>query len=169
MLVIRLAAPSNIPQIMQLINEIVPVMIAAGNMQWDSTYPNVEVFKNDIALSQLWVADIEGRIAGVLAITTDNEPEYAEAGLDINEPAIVTHRLAVSLLYRGRGLAAALLNKADEVALSRNISVLRIDTSADNQVTQKLFPKAGYVFAGEIDLPVSPGQRFYCYEKRLSL
>lgn len=150
-------------------NEIVPVMIAAGNFQWNSAYPNVDEFENDIALNQLWVADIDDNIAGVAAITTYNEPEYANAGLDINEPAIVTHRLAVGLPYQGRGVAAALLNKAEEVAISRKISVLRIDTSAENLVTQKLFPKSGYVFYGEIGLHFRPGQRFYCYEKRLVL
>ncbi|TWI94042.1 N-acetylglutamate synthase-like GNAT family acetyltransferase [Mucilaginibacter frigoritolerans] len=166
-MIIRLANLSDIPAIMQLIAGVVPVMNAAGNFQWDNTYPNAAVFEEDIALNQLWVADIDGDVAGIAAITTDQEPEYAAMGWDINEMAIVTHRLAVSVNHQGKGIAAALLQQADEVARNRGISKLRIDTNTQNQATQKLFPKLGYTYAGEIGLGFRPNLRFYCYEKVL--
>lgn len=142
-------------------------MNASGNFQWDSTYPNAQVFEKDIALMQLWAAEIDGKIVGVAAITTDQEPEYANVGWDITETAIVTHRLAVSPEYRGRGIAAALLVQAENEAISRGINLLRIDTNTLNKATQRLFPKLGYEFAGEIDLGFRPNLRFYCYEKKL--
>jgi len=95
-MLIRLATLNDIPQIIQLITEVVPVMITSGNLQWDNNYPNIAVFTNDIDRGQLWIAEIEGKIAGITAITTDQEPEYAKVGWDIKEIAIVTHRLAVS-------------------------------------------------------------------------
>jgi GNAT superfamily N-acetyltransferase len=168
MMNIRLALENDIPQIMLLITDVVPEMIASGNLQWDNQYPNEEVFKKDIGLNQLWVAAAEnGDIAGVAAITTDQEPEYAGVGWDINELAIVTHRLAVSPKHRGRGIAATLLQQAERIAISRGIRVLRIDTNTANQATQKLFPKLGYLYSGEIDLGFRPGLKFCCYEKRL--
>jgi ribosomal protein S18 acetylase RimI-like enzyme len=166
-MLIRPATLTDIPQIVQLIAEVVPAMTASGNLQWDSNYPNASVFTNDINHDQLWVAEVNGQIAGITAITTDQEAEYAQIGWDINETAIVTHRLAVSPHYRGLGIAAALLQQAEHEALRRNIKTLRIDTNANNQATQKLFPKLGYVYAGEIGLGFRPGLRFYCYEKRL--
>jgi GNAT superfamily N-acetyltransferase len=152
---------------MQLIAEVVPLMNAAGNFQWDSSYPNVPVFEKDIDLKQLWVAEIDGEIAGVAAITTDQEAEYAHVGWDLNETAIVTHRLAVSPQHQGKGIAAALLLQAEEEAKKKGIPVLRIDTNTANQATQRLFPKLGYVFAGEIGLGFREGLRFKCYEKRI--
>ncbi|WP_208645641.1 GNAT family N-acetyltransferase [Mucilaginibacter endophyticus] len=143
-------------------------MKAAGNFQWDDDYPSKEVFTNDIDLSQLWIAEINGTIAGVAAITTDQDAEYAQAGLDITETAIVTHRLAVNINYQGRGVAAALLIQAEQEATRRGINTLRIDTNIANQATQKLFPKLGYVLAGEISLDLRPGLRFLCYEKRIN-
>jgi len=163
---IRPATLTDIPQIMQLIADVVPLMNAAGNFQWDSTYPNVPVFEKDIDLKQLWVADIDGEIGGIAAITTDQEPEYAHVGWDLNETAIVTHRLAVSPKHQGKGIAAALLMQAETEAINRGIKALRIDTNTANQATQRLFPKLGYVFAGEIGLGFREGLRFYCYEKR---
>jgi len=168
-MIIRLAETADIPAIMSVINTVVPAMNAAGNYQWDYTYPNPQVFEKDIKLKQLWLALIDNNIAGVAAITTDQDPEYAEVGWDIEETAIVVHRLAVNTGYQGKGVAKALMQKAEEIAIERGIDVLRIDTNSENAATQALFPKLGYQFAGEIGLDFRPGLRFYCYEKRISL
>lgn len=165
---IRLATTEDIPQIMELIAAVVPLMRASGNFQWDDTYPNAGVFADDIASGQLWVAEIDGHIAGVTAITTEQYDEYALAGMDITQSAIVTHRLAVNVNYRGRGIAEALLKQAETVAKDRGISILRIDTNSNNKATRQLFPKMGYEFMGEMPLKFRPNLRFYCYEKNLS-
>jgi ribosomal protein S18 acetylase RimI-like enzyme len=167
-MIIRLATLNDIDPIMELIREVVPLMRALGNFQWDDNYPNAGVFENDINLQQLWLAEIDGQIAGIAAITTDQEAEYANAGMDITQTAIVTHRLAVNVNFRGRGIAEALLKQADVVAANRGISILRIDTNSNNKATRQLFPKLGYEFMGEIPLHFRPNLRFYCYEKVLS-
>ena len=164
---LRLATPDDIPPLLGLLRRVVPMMQQTGNFQWDDTYPNAAVFGDDIAQKQLWVAEFDGQLAGVSAITTDQEPTYADVGWNIAEPAIVTHRLAVDPAFRGKGVAKALLLQADEVARQRGISVLRVDTNMQNEATQRLFPALGYVYAGEIGLDFRPGLRFYCYEKRL--
>jgi ribosomal protein S18 acetylase RimI-like enzyme len=142
-------------------------MIASGNLQWDQSYPNEEVFDRDIRLGQLWIAEINTAIAGVAAITMDQEPDYAQVGWDIEEPAIVVHRLAVDPAFRGAGVARALMQMAEEVAADRSLTVLRVDTNTQNEATQRLFPQLGYQLAGEIGLQFRPGLRFFCYEKRL--
>jgi ribosomal protein S18 acetylase RimI-like enzyme len=165
--IIRLATVDDLPALMQLVRQVVPLMRATGNLQWDDTYPNTEVFTRDIELDQLWIAEIDGAIGGVAAITTDQTPEYAEVGWDLNERAIVVHRLAVDPEFRGQGIAGALMQQAEAVAIDSGISVLRVDTNTHNEATQRLFPKLGYTFAGEIGLGFRPGLRFLCYEKRL--
>jgi len=166
-MIIRPATLDDIEPIMKLVAEMVPVMRASGNFQWDDSYPNTEVFTKDVELNQLWVADAGGSIAGFTAITTEQRAEYANVGWDITEPAIVTHRLAVSIHFRGQGIGEDLLNQAEIVAISRGIKILRVDTNNANNATQKLFPKMGYVYSGETGLDHRPGLRFYCYEKRL--
>jgi ribosomal protein S18 acetylase RimI-like enzyme len=168
-MLIRQATLLDIEPIMQLVKVVVPLMIQAGNFQWDDMYPNPAVFETDIQLQQLWLAEIDGTIAGIAAITTDQEPEYAKVGWNINENAIVIHRLAVHPAYQGKGVAVALLKQAELIAANRNIPVLRVDTNSMNKATQALFPRLGYEFAGEIDLSFRPGLLFYCYEKRLAL
>ena len=166
-MIVRPATLIDIPGIMALIKEVVPAMNAAGNFQWDDAYPNAGVFTADIERNQLWVAIVGSEIAGIAAITTHQEPEYADVGWDINETAIVTHRLAVDPKHRGKGVAAALLARAEQEAMRRNIKLLRIDTNTANEATKRLFPKLGYLFAGEIGLGFRPNLRFYCYQKIL--
>jgi ribosomal protein S18 acetylase RimI-like enzyme len=165
---LRPATPADIPAIMQVVRAVVPLMRSAGNLQWDDDYPNPEAFARDIARTQLWVAELGPRIAGMAALTTDQEPEYADVGWDITAPALVVHRLAVHPQFQGLGVASALLQQAEQVAAQRGLPELRVDTNTQNPVTQRLLPKLGYRLVGEIGLAFRPGLRFYCYEKLLA-
>jgi ribosomal protein S18 acetylase RimI-like enzyme len=164
---IRRAEHDDLPALMALMRRVIPLMLAAGNLQWDETYPNEAVFQRDIEQEQLWVVDAETSLAGLAAITMDQEPDYAQVGWDIDEPAIVVHRLAVDPAFRGVGVARTLMQRAEEIAAERGITILRVDTNTQNQATQRLFPRLGYQLAGEISLKMRPGLRFFCYEKRL--
>jgi ribosomal protein S18 acetylase RimI-like enzyme len=165
---VRKATFRDVEPVMALVRRVVPLMRASGNLQWDDHYPNAGVFERDIELDQLWLAEIDGQIAGVAAITSDQEPEYANVGWDIRETAIVVHRLAVDPGFQGKGVAVALMEQAETVARERGIVALRVDTNTQNQITQRLFPKLGYELAGEISLSFRAGLRFLCYEKRLA-
>jgi GNAT superfamily N-acetyltransferase len=114
---IRLAAREDVAALMGLMRRVVPQMRAAGNLQWGDDYPNEAVFERDIECGQLWVAEVDGLVAGVAAVTMDNSPEYAQVGWDLEEPAVVVHRLAVDTAFRGVGVAGALMRKAEEVAV----------------------------------------------------
>lgn len=168
MLQLRLASPEDLPGILCLIGRVVPLMHAAGNFQWEAAYPDEAVFRQDVERRHLWVAELGGKITGVVALTTDQDPEYAQADWDASLPALVTHRLAVDPAAQGQGVAAALLQQAEQVAREQGLSVLRVDTNSENQATQRLFPKLGYRFAGEITLAFRPGLRFFCYEKQVA-
>ncbi|WP_236668872.1 GNAT family N-acetyltransferase [Hymenobacter rubidus] len=164
----RRATLADVPAILALVRRVVPLMQASGNFQWSADYPNEAVFAKDIEREQLWVAELDGAVAGVAALTQDQDEEYAQADWDVTEPALVTHRLAVDPAAQGRGVALALMQEAEKQAVVQNLQVLRVDTNSENAATQRLFPKLGYRFAGEITLAFRPGLRFFCYEKRLS-
>ena len=164
---IRQAELTDVAAAMSLVRRSVPLMRAAGNLQWDDVYPNADAFEEDVRLRQLWVAEVNGEVAGVAAITTDQSPEYADVGWDLKETAVVVHRLAVDPEFRGLGIAERLMSQAEVVARGWGIKVMRVDTNTRNLATQGLLPKLGYALAGEISLEFRPGLRFFCYEKRL--
>ena len=166
-LTLRRATLADLPAVLALVRAVVPLMNAGGNYQWTRDYPNEEVFCQDVAKQQLWVAERLGEVEGVAALTQDQNPEYADADWDATAPALVTHRLAVAPAAQGRGVAAALLRQAEHEATQLGLRTLRVDTNSENAATQRLFPKLGYRFAGEIKLTFRPGLRFFCYEKRL--
>jgi ribosomal protein S18 acetylase RimI-like enzyme len=164
---LRLATPTDLPAILEIVRAVVPLMRAVGNLQWGADYPNSAVFTHDIDQDQLWVALQNDRPVGVAALTTTQEPEYAQVGWDLTEPAIVVHRLAVDPASQGMGVATALMLHAEHLARSRRIGVVRVDTSAENAATQRLFSKLGYTFAGELALAFRPGLRVLAYQKQL--
>lgn len=166
-LIIRRAIVADLPALLALVRRVVPLMRASGNFQWSADYPNEAVFKADIGQGHLWMAELAGVVAGVAALTQDQDAEYAQADWDVTESALVTHRLAVDPAAQGRGVALALMKQAEMQAVAQNLKVLRVDTNSENAATQRLFPKLGYRFAGEITLAFRPGLRFFCYEKRL--
>lgn len=168
MISLRLATAADLPTVLTIIRRVVPLMHAAGNHQWSLDYPNEAVLRLDIEHHQLWVAELNGRVAALAALTQHQDPEYAQADWDPAEPALVTHRLAVDPAAQGHGLAAALLQQAEVLARQQGLRTLRVDTNSENTATQRLFPKLGYRFAGEIALEFRPGLRFFCYEKQLS-
>jgi ribosomal protein S18 acetylase RimI-like enzyme len=164
---IRLAGQEDVVTVIDLLRRVVPSMRAAGNMQWDESYPTVAVFEHDVEQGQLWLAEVDDALAGMIAVTTGPEPEYGHAGWDAKEAGVMVHRLAVDPEFRGAGIAAALMRKAEEVAAERDIAAVRTDTSIENEAAQRLFLKLGYGKTGEISLSFRPGLRVVCYEKRL--
>ncbi|MBJ6108487.1 GNAT family N-acetyltransferase [Hymenobacter sp. BT523] len=167
MVTTRRATLADVPAILALVRRVVPLMNASGNFQWSADYPNEAVFTADVKQNNLWVAELDGAVVGVAALTQDQDAEYAQADWDVTEPALVTHRLAVDPAAQGRGVALALMTEAEKQAAVQGLRVLRVDTNSENAATQRLFPKLGYRFAGEISLAFRPGLRFFCYEKRL--
>ena len=167
-MIIRLATREDVAQIMALVNKVIPLMHRSGNFQWVDDYPTSEVFIRDISFSQLWVSELENQVVGLAAITTDQDPEYADVGWNIEDKAIVTHRLAVDPDCQGMGIAKALMNQAEQVAVASGINILRVDTNSENAATNALFPKLGYHFSGQISFPRRPKLSFYCYQKLLS-
>ena len=170
---IRPGTHQDIPAIMKIIRAVVPIMRASGNFQWDDVYPNPEAYALDVDLNRLTVAEItrDGatRVAGVVALTTDQDPEYVDAGWDITIPAIVVHRLAVHPDFKGLGIARALMQQAEVVARAQRIAEIRVDTNTQNLAIQKLLPQLGYRYAGEISLAFRPGLRFACFDKHVDL
>lgn len=165
---LRPAHIADLPAVLELFRRVVPLMQAGGNRQWSEEYPNASTFTNDIERGELWLAETHaGALAGVAAINTYQQPEYADASLDIRETAIVVHRLAVDPEQRGGGVAASLMEQAETIARERGIAVLRLDTNTQNFAAQRFFGGLGYVFAGEVSFAGRPGLRFLCYEKRL--
>lgn len=164
---VRRATEDDLNAILALVRRVVPLMRASGNLQWSESYPNRAVFLRDLVLEQLWVAEEQKKIAGVAALTRDSSPEYAQVGWNLEEPAIVVHRLAVDPEQRGKGIARQLMQQAEQIAREAGIALLRVDTNAENHAMQQLILALGYDFSGAFTFDNRPGLQFCAYEKPL--
>jgi GNAT superfamily N-acetyltransferase len=162
--VIRRATLADLSAIEALARGAVAQMRAAGNPQWDETYPAREDFARDIARGELYVVD-DGGVGACACINRDQAPEYASVPWSLNAPATVVHRMAVDRSRQGQGLAKALLAHAETLA-RRDSGYLRSDTYQANAAMNALFARMGYGLRGFVRFRGKPG-RFNCYDKSL--
>ena len=102
---IRKGYLSDIDDILVIVKLSIPLMHANQNFQWDDEYPTREKFLDDISKGFLYVciltiSDQTVKLVGFCAITTDQDPEYADCGWDISINAVVPHRLCIHPDYR---------------------------------------------------------------------
>jgi GNAT superfamily N-acetyltransferase len=172
----RLATAADLKLMHEFLPEVIDAMQATGNYQWSDTYPTDVEFLNDIELKRLWVVAVrvesgqEEEVAGFVAITQDQSPEYVQCGWDITVDAIVAHRLCSNPRYRGQGVAQMMYAQCEVVARERGIKCLRVDTCSENVPMNSVIKKCGYKYVGQCSLGLTgkgEGHMFNCYERFL--
>lgn len=164
---IRLGIKNDLDAIAKIVEETITEMKAYGSDQWDETYPNLEVFRQDVALENLYVYERNNSCVAFICID-DREPKfYKKVCWSYQKPGLVIHRLAVIPKDRGQKIATQLLTYAEELALNKNCDYLRTDTYSLNIPMHKLLTKQGYVKVGAMNFINKPNS-FYCYDKSLS-
>lgn len=123
--------------------------LAQGFTQWDKTYPSIDTIKEDLEKNIGYKYVVGGVIASYMAIV-DYEPTYDKIdGKWLSEEKyFVIHRIGIDEKYRGQGIAYKIFNACEELAKSKNIFSLRIDTSHENKRMQHVVKKAGFIECG---------------------
>lgn len=91
----------------------------------------------------------------------DGEVLAGTVTLLLNCPPNQPHRAEIAKLmtrpsHRGRGVAATLMRTAENLAITRERTLLVLDTAADGGASQ-LYEKLGYIYAGTIpDFALKP-------------
>ncbi|WP_019155579.1 GNAT family N-acetyltransferase [Robertmurraya massiliosenegalensis] len=156
----------DIDALMMIVKDTVTIMAEEQNDQWNDTYPNVEIFTEDVDNVALYVMEKSNNLIGSITVDQNEPLEYKGIPWENEGPAYTFHRLVVDPNERGSGIASQLIQHAEKIAIKNGVPYLRIDTYSLNRKAQRLFMKLGYKKAGEMsfhgrELP------FYCYEKKL--
>lgn len=149
----RQASAEDLPQAWLIIRKAKRFMHEKGRDQWTEEYPSLERIEADILSGGAYVmCDGGGRIGAYAYVTAAPEPAYAapSARWLSHGPYVVIHRLAVGAAFRGRGLGRAMLLKAEQVALSRGIGSIKVDTNHDNAEMLGLLNSLGYTRCGTV-------------------
>lgn len=168
---LRKATEADLPRILEITAEVIKLLNAEGNFQWNETYPLQSDFQKDIDEDVLWVAVTDGEVFAYMAITTQQPPEYADLGWDISEVCTVPHRLAVSPTARNRGTAQQFMQLAEKIAKESGYRYVRVDTNVINARMNHVFVKMGYELFGNVSFAakgeIYSDMRFNCYQKAI--
>ncbi|MDP4988988.1 MAG: GNAT family N-acetyltransferase [Polaribacter sp.] len=169
---IQHATLSDVPKIMEIIEDAKIYLASLGIDQWQNGYPNAEQIENDIKNAESYVVlDDTNTIIATTMFTTRKEPTYKIIKgnwlINENEQYGVIHRLATGKNYRKNGIAQVVFEHFHEYLQQQNIESLKIDTHEENLGMQTLVKKLGYEYCGIIY--TSYGDKRLAFEKVISL
>ena len=113
-----------------------PLQPAAAGAFWDNAL--AAVGRDERIILGAWDGEL---LAGTVTLLLDcppNQPHRAEIA-----------KMMTRLSHRGRGIATALMRRAEEIAVKRKRTLLVLDTATDGGASG-LYEKLGFSLAGEI-------------------
>ena len=147
---IREAKPTDIAEIMLVMEAAKKIMRASGNMhQWADGYPSEDAITADMEKKGGFVIEDANKIVGYFAFLASPEPTYAQIyegqWVDDVQSYHVVHRIAS---YPDvHGIFSAIM----DFCFSRDTNI-RIDTHRDNKIMQHNLLKHGFTYCGIIYL-----------------
>jgi ribosomal protein S18 acetylase RimI-like enzyme len=169
---IQLATISDIPKIIEIIEDAKIYLASLGIDQWQNGYPNAVQIENDIKNAESYVVlDDSNTIIATTMFSTKGEPTYkiieGSWTVDENEQYGVIHRLATGKNNRKGGIAQFVFEHFHMYLQQQNIESLKIDTHEENLGMQSLVKKIGYQYCGVIY--TSYGDKRLAFEKVITL
>ena len=148
--IIREATPTDIPEIMKVVDAAKGIMRQSGNMhQWGEGYPSEAVIAADMERNGGFVVEDEKKIVGYFAFLQSPEPTYAKIyegkWIDDTLPYHVVHRIASN--PDAHGIFSSIM----DFCFSHDTNI-RIDTHRDNKIMQHVILKQGFSYCGIIYL-----------------
>lgn len=150
---IRKATSKDINSIATLYNRVIDYQEANGGyMSWiKNVYPTEKTASDALMLDTLYVADIDGFIAGSVildCVQTDDYKSLNWKTANDERDALVIHTLCVDPDYMGIGIATEMLSFAKKLAKSLNCSSIRLATNSKNIGAIILYEKNGFIIIG---------------------
>ena len=150
--IVRNAKIADTANIWKILQQAIQRRKNDGSNQWQDGYPNIETVETDIQKGFGYVLEIHGQIAAYAAIIFDIEPAYEiiEGNWLSSGEYVVIHRVAVSDEFAGKGIATKLFKNIEELAKSKSVFSIKVDTNFDNLPMLSILDKLGYTYCGEV-------------------
>lgn len=162
---IKKATTASLDEIKALTEACALAMQNQGIFQWNQHYPSYDRLKQDIILEELFFLKLDGRIIGIIVLTSKMDEEYIPVEwLSRSGNNLYIHRLAVHPDYWGQGYGQKLMNFAEDFARQHQFNSVRLDTFSQNKRNQRFYKARGYQKLGDIYFPMQSEHPFHCYE-----
>ncbi len=144
--IIRAVAPSDLPALLELVE-------ALTRHHGDAPKVTLDSLRRDFFGREPWfrvlVADMGGGVAGYAALLPRARLGFGQRGLDL-------HHLFVAERFRRRGIGAALVAAAVELARESDCEYMIVGAHPDNAAAQAYYPRLGFQHATD-----AGGVRFF--------
>lgn len=148
------AQKNDVAIIWEILSHAISKRKAEGSTQWQDGYPNPPIILQDIEKNYGFVLHHGDHIIGYCALLIDDEPNYEhiEGQWKGVGSFMAVHRVAIAPQYLGKGLSTQMMLAIEAYALSKNIKIIRVDTSNDNEAMLHLFKKLNYFYRGTVKI-----------------
>lgn len=171
---IELGLYEDLDAIEQLYNDLTDALEAGTNYPgWKKDiYPTREDAQKGIQNKELYIAKQNDIILGTVILNHKPEPAYDSAPWQFDAPydsIFVVHTLAVHPSYTKLGIGRKLLQFAENLGHSKNITIIRLDVYEHNMPAISLYKSLGYQYVATVDLGhgVHGLDWFFLFEKSL--
>lgn len=131
---VRAARPTDLPTILQWRRDTAEWLAESGSDQWSDQH-NTDLFdlrvEQSVAAGETWIAEDDDR-APLGAIAIDTRPDTDLWTPTELEAAYVLHRMIVARSAVGRGVGAALIDHAEQLARQHGRTSLLLDAWTSN-------------------------------------
>jgi len=140
-------------------------MLAIDIDQWDTTYPNPRVIKEDLITQTYYVAEVNEEIIGGINIDQNQDKTYLEIDWeDKSDSFLVVHRLGVKEEYWNKKIGKDLMLFTENLVIEKGLKSIRLDTYSGNPKAMEFYRILGYKELGTINLKPNKNE-YYCFEK----
>lgn len=160
------ALRDDLPAVDEILRQGRNYLSAQGLDQWQKFAPVPEETRAFFARGEQYVVRENNEVAGVCVIV-DDEPAYRtiEGAWRCGGRYVAVHRVAVSPVFRRRGVASALFAGAARIARERGARSVRIDTHEGNIPMRTALEKNGFCACGTV--VIATGEMRIAYEKEV--
>lgn len=164
-MIIRRAQPNELTSIMAVYKSCVEGMLALNIDQWDDTYPNSEIIKQDLEQGSYYVGCLGDEIVTGVNIDQIQDPTYLEIDWkDKSTGYLVIHRLCAKTSVWNSGVGKKMMLFAEQLAKEKKKTSIRLDTYINNPRAIDFYQRLGYERRGFIHLKADK-DIYYCFEK----
>ena len=162
---VRKANTKDINTVLNIFKAVIKEMDANGIFQWDDLYPDEDILREDIRTNQMYLGEVDGKIASVFVLNQECDEEYKNGNWNLKHSSYaVIHRLCVNPFFQNIGIGAKTMNIIEKMVKQDHIKTIRLDAFSLNPYALKLYQKLGYINVGEVTWRKG---LFYLFEKKL--
>lgn len=163
----RKAEIKDLDRIEEMYRKVVQGMQGKGIDQWDETYPNREVLKEDIRKKELYIGRIGDDICSAFVFNQEVDEQYRNGAWNYPKAQFYTfHRFCVNPKLQNLGIGKKTLLHIEKLVIGMGAETIRMDTFSGNPYALGLYQKMGYKITGEAHWRKG---KFYLLEKKLKM